>query len=136
MFGEALVVLSWRKKQGKVTRERSPLMSSLFLDQNAAASHDTLPQPRGLLPVPPEVQEMVAREEARLAKEHGFAITPEARKRLADSLTLQYFYENCTLAYRHTSQGVEVLAVGDTEIGTLVKTLSEDERLTIKIGQI
>jgi hypothetical protein len=109
-------------------------MSSLFLDHNASATDGTLP--RGLLPVPPEVEGLVAREEAHLAKEHGFAITPEARKRLADSLTLQYFYENHTLAYRHTSEGVEVLAVGDTEISKLVKALSPEERLTVKIGQI
>src|SRR5262249_50332074 len=36
------------------------------------------PKPRGVLPVPPEVEAVVAREEARLWEKHGIVPTPEA----------------------------------------------------------
>jgi hypothetical protein len=39
------------------------------------------------------------------------------------------------VAYRRTPQGVELLAVGPDEIGRLVRSLSAEERLKIKIGQ-
>jgi hypothetical protein len=93
------------------------------------------PKPRGLLAVPPEVDAIVAREEARLHEKHGIPLVGEARQRLVDSLTLQYYYGGLDVAYRRTAEGVEVLAVGPDEIGRLVRSLSSEDRLKIKIGQ-
>ena len=50
------------------------------------------PKPRGLLAVPAEVETIVAQEEARLLEEHGLPLLGEARQRLVNSLTLQYYY--------------------------------------------
>jgi hypothetical protein len=50
------------------------------------------PKPRGLLAVPPEVEAVVAGEEARPPEKHGIPLVGEARQRLVDSLTLQYHY--------------------------------------------
>src|SRR4051794_1126505 len=50
------------------------------------------PKPRGLLAVPAEVETIVAKEEARLLEAHGIPLIGEARQRLVNSLTLQYFY--------------------------------------------
>ena len=93
------------------------------------------PKPKGLLPVPPEVEALIAREEARLLHEKGVVPTPEARRRMLDSLTLQYYYEGFYVAYRPTLQGPEVLAVGHEEIGQLLRGLDQKERLKIKVGQ-
>jgi hypothetical protein len=93
------------------------------------------PKPRGLLAVPPEVEAVVVREEARLLEERGIVPTPEARQRMVDSLTLQYYYEDFDVAYRPTPEGVEVLAVGHEEIGRLVRGMSQEERLKLKVGQ-
>jgi hypothetical protein len=93
------------------------------------------PKPRGLLPIPGEVEEIIAKEAARLLKEHGIVPTPEARRRMVDSFTLQYYYEGFHVAYRPTSQGPEVLAVGDEEIGRLLRGMDQEERAKIKVGQ-
>jgi hypothetical protein len=93
------------------------------------------PKPRGLLPIPGEVKRIIAKEEARLLNEHGIVPTPEAQQRMVDSFTLQYYYEGFYVAYRPTSQGPEVLAVGDEEIGRLLRGMDQEERLKIKIGQ-
>jgi hypothetical protein len=93
------------------------------------------PKPKGLLPVPPEVEAVIAKEEARLLYEKGVVPTPAARRRMLDSLTLQYYYEGFYVAYRPTPQGPEVLAVGHEEIGQLLRGLDQKERLKIKVGQ-
>ncbi len=85
--------------------------------------------PRGLLQPPARVIELVAREAARLP------MTSEARKRITEDLTLQFFFEGVDVAYRRTPQGVEVLAVGADEIGALVKRLTQEELLAMYIGQ-
>jgi hypothetical protein len=93
------------------------------------------PKPRGLLPVPPEVEAAVAEEDVWLRKEHGIVPTAEDRQRQVNSLTLQYYYEGHDVAYRLTPQGVELLAAGLSEIRQLVQGMSPEELLTIKIGQ-
>jgi hypothetical protein len=93
------------------------------------------PKPRGLLAVPPEVDVVVAREEARLLEKHGIPLVGEARQQLVNSLTLQYYYGGLDVAYRRVAEGVEVLAVGPDEIGRFVRGLSPEERMKIKIGQ-
>jgi hypothetical protein len=93
------------------------------------------PKPRGLLPVPLEVEAILSKEESRLFNEHGIVPTPEARQRLVNSFTLQYYYEGFYLAYRPTPQGPEVLAVGHEEIGQLLRGLDQEQRLQITVGQ-
>jgi hypothetical protein len=93
------------------------------------------PKPRGLLPVPPEVEATVAEEDASLLKEHGIVPTSEDWQRQVNALTLQYYYEGRDVAYRLTPQGVELLAAGLFEIRQLVEGMSQEELLTIKIGQ-
>jgi hypothetical protein len=94
------------------------------------------PRPRGLLPVPPEVTAIVDEQEARVAQEHGIHILPVARQQLLDNYTLQYYYDDYTLAWRHTPQGVEVLGVGVQEIGALVRTLNQEQLLHVYIGTV
>ncbi len=93
------------------------------------------PKPRGLLPIPWEVAQIIAKEESRLLNEHGIVPTPEARQRMVDSFTMQYYYEGFYVAYRPTPQGPEVLAVGDEEIGRLLRGMDQQERLKIKVRQ-
>jgi hypothetical protein len=93
------------------------------------------PKPRGLLPVPPEVEAAVAEDDSSLLQEHGIVPTSEDRQRQVNSLTLQYYYGGYDVAYRVTPQGVEVLATGLSEIRELVQGVSQEELLTIKIGQ-
>jgi hypothetical protein len=93
------------------------------------------PKPRGLLPVPPEVEAAVAEDDSSLLKKHGIVPTSEDRQRQVNSLTLQYYYGGHDVAYRLTPQGVELLAAGLSEIRQLVQGMSQEELLTIKIGQ-
>lgn len=93
------------------------------------------PKPRGLLRVPPEVEAAVALDDSSLFERHGIIPTTEDRQRQVNSLTLQYYYWGHDIAYRLTPQGVELLAAGLSEIRQLVESMSQDELLTIKIGQ-
>jgi hypothetical protein len=95
----------------------------------------TRPKPHGLIPIPPEVEAIVAREETRLLKEHGITPTPEARQRMVASLTLQYYFDGIDIAYRHTPQGVEVVAVGLEEVGELIRTTPQEQREGVVFGQ-
>jgi hypothetical protein len=109
-------------------------MVSDFIDLNRPRWDPSREPPRGLLPVPPEVYEMLAREEAQLARDRNIVMTPEARQRQLNHSTLDYYYLGQVVAHRMTPQGVEVLAVGDDEIGELLKGKSQEELLTIRIG--
>ena len=93
------------------------------------------PKPHGLIPIPPEVETIVAREEARLLKEHGIIPTAEARQRLVDSLTLQYYFDGIDIAYRRTPRGIEVVAVGLEEVGELIRTTPQEHREGVVFGQ-
>jgi hypothetical protein len=65
-------------------------MANHFIDLTIPAHDPNFPKPRGLLPVPPEVAEQVAREEARIAREHGIQVSPEARQRMLDDRSPEY----------------------------------------------
>ncbi len=65
---------------------------------------------RGLLPTPPEIEEIVE----RLCQERP--ASPEARMRITDGLKMQYYFGGHMLIYRDTPQGREILAVGEEEI--------------------
>lgn len=106
-----------------------------FLDELNAPLVAARPKPRGLLPVPPEVEAAVADGDASLWEQRGIIPTAEERRRQVNSLTLQYYYGGHDVAYRITAQGVELLADGLPEIRQLVHGMGQEELLTIKIGQ-
>jgi hypothetical protein len=83
------------------------------------------PKPRGLLPVPPEVEAAVAEDDSSLLKQYGIVPTSEDRQRQVNSLTLQYYYGGHDVAYRLTPRGVELLADGLFEIRQLVQGMSQ-----------
>src|SRR5262249_37844340 len=111
-------------------------MANHFIDSTLPAHDPNFPKPRGLLPVPPEVAEQVANEEARIAREHGIQISPEARKRRLDDWTLNYYYDDAYIAYRRTPQGVEVLAVGWDEAGKYLNDHPPERRRDVRIGVV
>ena len=111
-------------------------MSSEVIDLTLPAHDPTIPKPRGLLPVPQEIEETVAREEARVARESSVVITPEARRRMLDDLTLQYYYEGAYVASRRTPQGVEILAVGWDEAKEYRENNPPETRQDVRIGTV
>jgi len=106
-------------------------MVSEFIDLMAPRWNGKGERPRGLLPVPPEVEATIAKQEARLAREKNIVMTPEARQRAINAWTLEYYYEGQYVAHRSTANGVEVLAVGLEEIGPFLRAKSQVELLTI-----
>ena len=111
-------------------------MSSELIDLTLPAHDPSFPKPRGLLPVPQEIKEAVAREEARIVREHGFEMNPEARQRMIDECTLHYYYEGAYVASRRTPQGVEILAVGPDEASHYIKSYPPEERQDVMIGTV
>ena len=109
-------------------------MSSELYDLTFPAHDPTIPKPRGLLPVPKWVEEAVDREDRRIAREHGFHMAPEARKRMIDDTTLHYYYEGAEIAYRFTPEGVEVLAAGWDEVKEYLRTTPAEQRAHVLIG--
>jgi len=64
-------------------------MASDLIDLTLPAHDPSFPKPRGLLAVPPEVEEQVASMEARIRREKGIQIAPEARQWMLDDWTLR-----------------------------------------------
>ncbi len=109
-------------------------MSSEIIDLTLPAHDPSFPKPRGLLPVPQEIEETVAREEARIARENGIVIAPEARRRMLDDLTIQYYYEGAYVASRRTPHGIEILAVGWDEANQYRENHPPETRQDVRIG--
>jgi hypothetical protein len=86
--------------------------------------------PHGLLPIPPEVRELVAMERAKHPPE-AFA---KAEEGLLNDWTVHWYFDNLCqeVTYRQTPQGPEVLAVGFDEVLALQRTLSPEKRRTLK----
>jgi hypothetical protein len=85
------------------------------------------------------VLDAVAKEEERIRKEHGFTLTPEARKRLLDHGTLDYFFrgmEGVDIAYRAVERGVEVLGVGLEEVVRARKAHGDGAGSDIRYGPL
>jgi hypothetical protein len=78
------------------------------------------------------VVEHVEREAQRVQVEFGIALGEETKQRLRNEGTLDWFYHDQWVSYRETPDGVEVLAVGLEEIGTLSSGLSPDQRDRMK----
>ena len=115
--------------------ERIELGGFHLVDEMNAPLVAARPKPRGLLPVPAEVEAAVAEDDSSLLKEHGIVPTSEDRQRQVNSLTLQYYYGGHDVAYRITPEGVELLAEGLSEIRQLVQGMSQEHLLSLKIGQ-
>jgi hypothetical protein len=109
-------------------------MSSEIIDLTLPAHDPSFPKPRGLLAVPQEIEETVAREEARIARENGIVIAPEARRRMLDDLTIQYYYEGEYVASRRTPHGIEILAVGWDEANQYREKHPPETRQDVRIG--
>lgn len=86
------------------------------------------PQTPGLLPVPPAVEEEIARQEAR------HPMTLEYKKVLRDRLTLEYFFPDVEVAFRRTPAGIYVLAAGHTAISQFRTTATADQRQGVVYG--
>jgi len=109
-------------------------VSSEIIDLTLPSHDPSFPKPRGLLPVPQEIEETVAREEARIARENGIVIAPEARRRMLDDLTIQYYYEGAYVASRRTPDGIEILAVGWDEANQYRENHPPETRQDVRIG--
>jgi hypothetical protein len=107
-----------------------------FIDSTLPAHDPNFPKPRGLLAVPPEVAEWVADFEARFAREYGAPVAPEARQRMLDDSTINYYYDNAYIAYRRTPEGVEVLAVGHEEANRYREEHPPETRRDVRIGVV
>jgi hypothetical protein len=105
------------------------------VDDQGVPLVESRPKPRGLLPVPPEVTEVVERQAERLRQSRGIVITENARRRMTDDLTRQFYYEGYYIAYRRTADGVEVLAVGAEEIGRWFDRATPSDRSSVVIEQ-
>jgi hypothetical protein len=115
-----------RKKAGRGRSDKKPAAEN---SQGGLSRSKPPSALRGILPVPPEVEEMLARE----LKDHP--VTDREQQHITDSLKLQYYFGGHWIAYRHTDQGKEVLAVGMDEIGRLMgKRKSSAERDAIVLG--
>ncbi len=108
-------------------------MSGRLIDETLPAHDPTFVKPRGLLTVPPEVAEFVARDEAECIRKHGTGFSPEARQRMLDNDVLNWYYDGSLVAYRRTPQGVEVLAVGSEEVNKFREEHPLDERRDVII---
>jgi hypothetical protein len=112
------------------------IMVQHFIDSTLPAHDPNFPKPRGLIPVPPEVAEWVAKEDARVLRELGAPMAPEARQRILDGQTLSYYYDDAYIAYRRTPQGVEVLAVGREEVNKFLDDHPLETRRDVRIGVV
>jgi hypothetical protein len=119
-------------------RDRSDLgatiMADHIIDLALPAHNPNIPKPRGLLAIPPEVAKQVAATEARLEREKGIRISPDERKRWLDRGTLSWYYDDAYIAYRHTPEVVEVLAVGHDEVNQNLKEHPLETRRDVVIG--
>jgi hypothetical protein len=111
-------------------------MSDRIIDLTIPAHDPNFPKPRGLIPVPPEVAEWVADLEARVFRELGGPLDPEARQRILDDWTLYYYYDDTYIASRRTPQGVEVLAVGPEEVYKYLDDHPPETRQDVVIGVV
>jgi hypothetical protein len=105
-------------------------MSGEVYDLTLPAHDPKIPKPRGLLPVPPFVEEFIAQERARMPAYY----TEESAQKCRNYNTLRYWYEGHYIAWRETPAGVEVLAVGWDEVRKLFDEMTAEQRNGIRTG--
>ena len=96
------------------------------------------PRPAVLAPTP-EVLTAVSQEEARLREQSGLVVSPEARKRMLDQWTIDFFLwglDGVDIAYRPTDRGVELLGVGFEEVLAVRRAYGDGEESTVHYGQL
>jgi hypothetical protein len=82
--------------------------------------------PHGLLPIPPEVREIVAAQFARFSPE---AFAPYAAEKLCWETIGWFFYDlDVPVIYRETPEGPEVLAVGREKVRAYLNDTSQSGR--------
>jgi hypothetical protein len=86
--------------------------------------------------VPQDVAESCAQFEARFVRENGFPLAPEARQRILNDWTLDYYDDGEYIASRHTHQGAEVVAVGCDEAHQYRKDHPPKTRPDVRIGTV
>jgi hypothetical protein len=106
-------------------------MSSEIYDLTQPAHDPNIPKPRGLLPVPPFVEEAIAQDRAGMEQYY----TDEFAQKCRNYMTLRYWYEGHHIAWRETPAGVEVLAVGWDEVSKLLRENSAEQRSGIRSGE-
>jgi hypothetical protein len=114
-------------------------MPSIVPDYDARRFQGTLPPRPAVFEPPPQVREALAREEERIHKAHGQGISPEARKRILDEWTLNYYCWNLDgvdIAYRAAERGVEVLGLGFEEVMNVRRTYGDGPETDITYRQI
>jgi hypothetical protein len=87
-----------------------------IIDETNPRYSGPLPKPRGLLPVPPEIVEELARTQAAHPLKK---FSDDYAKMTRDDWTLRYYYEGEEVACRSIPEGIEVLAVGPEEVRRL-----------------
>jgi hypothetical protein len=107
-------------------------MSIEIIDLTLPAYDPDFPKPPGLLPVPPEVEESVASDQARIQ----LYLADGYVKRSRDDMTLRYDYEGAYVAYRRTPQGVEVLAAGWDEVNKYLEDHPLETQQDVRIGTV
>jgi hypothetical protein len=82
--------------------------------------------PHGLLPIPPEVREIVKEQFARFSPEE---FAPYAAEKLCWETVCWFFSDlDVAVVYRETPEGPDVLAVGREEVGAYLKDTSPGGR--------
>jgi hypothetical protein len=89
-------------------------------------------RPRRVVRPPQELVEQVAQDRAKFPPK---LYDDSYAKRVLDDWTLAYYFEGINVAYRSVPEGVEVLAIGDDEIGEFVKGKSQEELFTFTVNQ-
>ena len=86
--------------------------------------------PHGLLPIPPEVREIVEMERPKYRPE----VFAAAQQTWLNDWTVDWYFENLyhEVIYRATPDGPEVLAVGFDEVLALRKTMPEEEQRQLR----
>ena len=97
-------------------------MLDRIIDEHNPHYCGSLPKPRGLLPVPPEIADEIAREQAAQQRDY----TEDYAKLTRDNWTLSYYYEGDTVACRSTPEGIEVLALGWAEVSRFIAETPSD----------
>jgi hypothetical protein len=106
-------------------------MSSELYDLTQPAHDPNIPKPRGLLPVPPWVDQAIAQDRVGMEQYD----TEEYAQKCRNYMTQRYWYEGHYIAWRETPAGVVVLVVGGDEVSKLLRETSPEQHSGIRSGE-